>query len=107
MNCFLFFFNYQEFISHIRRGERITVYGEESQDGFFVGEWNGSRGFIPSSVLSVSNEDCIYDSNRKHLPLKDFKQKSEPPDYRLRKLPIPPIDTEIYETDSQDGKICT
>ncbi|PIO30043.1 hypothetical protein AB205_0065040, partial [Aquarana catesbeiana] len=35
-------------------GDIITVFGPMDEDGFFYGELNGQRGFVPSNYLEVS-----------------------------------------------------
>lgn len=37
-----------------RQGDAITIYGEMDEDGFYVGELNGTRGLVPSNFLTSS-----------------------------------------------------
>ncbi|KAI1708750.1 variant SH3 domain-containing protein [Ditylenchus destructor] len=40
-------------------GDLITVYGEMDEDGFYFGELNGARGYIPSNFLDPTTPNTI------------------------------------------------
>lgn len=47
-----------------RSGDTITIYGDMDDDGFFMGEFNGRRGLVPSNFLQEAplSDDEVLES---------------------------------------------
>ncbi|EUB62998.1 Peripheral-type benzodiazepine receptor-associated protein [Echinococcus granulosus] len=48
-----------------REGDIIKVYGDRDEDGFYFGECNGRKGFVPSNMVCEASADEVTDFLRR------------------------------------------
>ncbi|PIO30042.1 hypothetical protein AB205_0065040, partial [Aquarana catesbeiana] len=59
-------------------GDIITVFGPMDEDGFFYGELNGQRGFVPSNYLEVSQTQTGVLTSQETIHARGEKEVRKP-----------------------------